>query len=220
MNFEKFVKKFPLLPTTALIFYLVAVLLWSLNIIPPPTEIINLLENLYERYGLVGLSIASFLEGIVYLGLYFPGSFIIALVVFFSNGSFISLFSISLVVAFTLTLTAFINYFLGRNVFFKRNDYLEEQKRAKKGLFFSMIHPNILAFYFFNEGIEKRGLWKIVFVPLIMTPYGLFLAYLLYFFSDFAKQRFESPLFLLILIIMWLTIAFIIDHKRKKRTLV
>jgi len=97
---------------------------------------------------------------------------------------------------------------------------MSTDERAKKGLFFSMIHPNILAFYFFNEGIEKRGLWKIVFVPLIMTPYGLFLAYLLYFFSDFAKQRFESPLFLLILIIMWLTIAFIIDHKRKKRTLV
>lgn len=218
MNYKKILKEIPIIPTTALIFYLVVVLLWNINLIPPPSEIVNFLEKLYNNYGLFGLAIASFLEGIVYLGLYFPGSFIIALAVFFSDGSLISLFSISLVVAITLTITAFINYFLGRHIPFKKNHEhnLKKHRKSNKGLFASMIHPNILAFYFFNEGIEKnKSLWRIIFVPIGMIPYGLFLAYLLYIFSDFAKQRFESPLFLFILIVLWLVIAFIIDHKRK-----
>ena len=77
-----------------------------------------------------------------------------------------------------------------------------------------MLHPNILAFYFFNEGIQRRGLWKIIFIPLGMVPYGLAIAYLLYTFSNFAKQRLESPFFLFTLIIIWLIIAFILEHKR------
>ena len=217
MKFRKILKQIPILPTTALIFYLFVVLLWNLGIIPPPTEIVDFLENLYNKYGLFGLAIASFLEGIVYLGLYFPGSFIIALAVFLSDGSFISLLSISLVVAITLTITAFINYFLGRHISFKENHKhnLKKYKKSNKGLFASMLHPNILAFYFFNAGIEKKDLWRIIFVPLVMIPYGLAFAYLLYTFSDFAKQRLESPFFLFILIVIWLMIAFIIGHKRK-----
>ena len=217
MKFKKIWKELPILPTTALIFYLFMVSLWNFNLIPPPMEIVNFLENLYNKYGLFGLAIATFLEGVVYLGLYFPGSFIIALAVFFSDGSFTSLLSISLVVAITLTITAFINYFLGRLLSFKENHKhnLDKHKEPSKGLFASMLHPNILAFYFFNEGIQKKGLWKIAFVPLGMIPYGLFLAYLLYAFSDFAKQRLESPFFLFMLIVIWLIIAFIVDHKRK-----
>ena len=37
---------------SALLFYLIAFILWSLNIIPPPTEILIFLENLYNNYGL------------------------------------------------------------------------------------------------------------------------------------------------------------------------
>ena len=215
MKLRKIWKNLPILPTTALIFYLFVILLWNINLIPPPTEIVNFLEGLYNEYGLLGLFIAAFLEGIVYLGLYFPGSLVIALAVFFSNGSFVSLLNISIVVTIALTITAFINYFLGKHISFKENNKISEHKESNKGLFASMIHPNILAFYFFNEGIEKRGLWKIVFIPLGMIPYGLFLAYFLYIFSDFARQRFESPLFLFSLIVIWLVIAFILDHKRK-----
>ncbi|MFH1365338.1 MAG: hypothetical protein ABIH28_02025 [archaeon] len=217
MKFKKIWKEIPVLPTTALIFYLFVVLLWNLNLIPPPIEVVNFLENLYNQYGLFGLAIASFLEGIVYLGLYFPGSFIIALAVFFSDGSFISLLSISLVVAITLTITAFINYFLGRHVSFKENHkhHLKKYNKSNKGLFASMLHPNILAFYFFSAGIEKKSLWKIIFVPIVMIPYGLAFAYLLYTFSNFAKQQIESEWFLFALILLWLVIAFILDHKRK-----
>lgn len=210
----KFIKEIPILPTSALIFYLVFVLLWKINLIPSSIEIVNFLESLYNNFGLFGLFIASFLEGIVYLGLYFPGSFIIALAVFLSDGKFFSLISISLVVAITLTVTSFINYFLGKRISIKKRN-IETHKKPSKGLFLSMLHPNILAFYFFNAGLERKSLWKVTYVPLIMVPYGFLIAYLLSTLSSFAKRQIENPWLLFTLIMIWLVTAFVIEHKRK-----
>ena len=216
MKIKKILKEIPILPTSALIFYLCAVLLWKINLIPSPIEIVNFLEFLYHQYGLFGLSIASFLEAIVYLGLYFPGSFIIVLSVFLSDGSFLALLSISIVVAISITVASFINYFLGRHISFKKSDPQEivHHKKLSKSFFLSMLHPNILAFYFFNAGLEKRGLWKIAWVPIFMIPYGLFYAYLLFALSDFVKQRLDNPWTLFFVIMIWLIIAFIIEHRR------
>ena len=150
---RKFLEKVPLLPLSALLFYLSVLSLWKLGILPSPENILILLENLYEKYGLIGLSIATFLEGIVYLGLYFPGSFIILLSVILSDGSIISFLVISLVVSVTLTLTSIINYVSGRYVAYKENrEKMPLSKKASsKGLFWSMIHPNLLAFYFLMQ---------------------------------------------------------------------
>ena len=218
MKIKKIIKEIPILPTTALIFYLFVVLFWKINLIPQPAEIINFLESLHIKYGLLGLGIASFLEGIVYLGIYFPGSFIVALAVFLSDGTFKSLILISIIVAITLTITSFINYFLGKHISFKKNK--EFSKKLSKSFFLSMLHPNLLAFYFFNSGLERKGLWKIIFVPIIMIPYGFILGVLLYNISDFAKQKIEEPLTMFILIMLWLIIAFIIEHKRKIKKLI
>tara|TARA_Y100000034_G_scaffold79352_1_gene95294 strand:- start:70 stop:711 length:642 start_codon:yes stop_codon:yes gene_type:complete len=205
------------LPTSALIFYLIVVILWKFEIIPPPIEILNMLEGLYNQFGLLGLAIGAFLEGIVYLGLYFPGSTVVALAVFISDGSFMSLFQIALVVAGVLTITSFINYFLGRNVKFKekRDKIPEKHIKFSKKFILAFLHPNILAFYFFNAGIKREGFWKISLVPLIMIPWGLVIAYILSATSEFIKNQIESAWFMTVLIFVWIVVAFIIDHKKK-----
>lgn len=219
MRLKKLLKELPILPTSALIFYLIMVLLWNIGLIPSPIIILDFLENLYNKFGLWGLGISSFLEGIVYLGLYFPGSFIIVLAVFLSDGSFISLLSISIVVTIAVTLTSFVNYFLGKYISFKKNNSEEivSSKKLSKSFFLSMLHPNILAFYFFNLGLEKKGLWKIIWVPFFMIPYGLFHAFILSLLAGFVKQKTDNPWILFIVIIIWLIIAFIIEHRRKNK---
>ncbi|MAG02773.1 hypothetical protein CMI42_05530 [Candidatus Pacearchaeota archaeon] len=211
--------RIPWLPISALLFYLGAIFLWQIHLIPPPHEIISFLENLYRGYGLLGLSIATFLEGIVYLGLYFPGSFVIALSVFLSDGSFISLLSISITVAFTLTFTSLINYWLGKHVRFKHlneEDLLFDPKQpSNKGLFFSCWHPNLLAFYFFDAGIEKKSFKKILYVPFFMIPIGLFSAYLLYSLKAFLIPQIEKFYIMIALLVIWFIIAFLFTNKRK-----
>jgi len=217
MLFKKFFKEIPRLPLSALIFYIFLFVLWTINIIPEPKGILIFLEGLYNSYGFIGLFIASFLEGVVYLGLYFPGSFIIALSVFLSDGKFISLLAITLVVSASLTLTSAINYFLGR-VFYKEfNHKVEHKKVASKGIFFAILHPNLLAFYYFNSGIEKQSPLRIALVPLLMIPYGLLFAYLLYLLKGAFKKAIEIPYVMLALILIWIVVAFIFEHKRQLR---
>ncbi len=220
-NNFKLLKRIPLLPLSALIFYITAFILWSVNIILPPNEILFFLENLYTNYGLAGLFMASFLEGIVYLGLYFPGSFIIALAVFLSDGTFISLISITLVVAFALTITSLINYVLGRHIVSRRAKKHEIHKTnvSSKGFFLSMLHPNSLAFYFFNTGIEKQSPIRILLVPIIMIPYGLLFAYLLFFLKSPLQKSVENPYVMITVILIWFVIAFVLEYKRKMKKL-
>lgn len=207
-------KKIPKLPLSALIFYLSIIILWKIGILPSPVQIVYLLEELYNSYGLIGLFIASFLEGIVYLGLYFPGSFIVALAVILSDGSFISLLVISLVVALALTITSIINYAFGRRISNKEFNFVNKRKIFSGGIIAAMLHPNILAFYFFNAGIKKHSLWKILIVPLIMIPYGLVLGYLLFLIKEPLKKAIESPYIMITLIFLWIIIAFIINRKK------
>jgi len=212
--------KIPWLPISALLFYLTAVILWTINIILSPIEILSFLEGVYNSYGLIGLSIATFLEGIVYLGLYFPGSFIILLSVILSDGTFISFFKISLVVALTLTLTSLINYWLGRHLMFKqfnKGDLLVNPKKTSRGLWLSSIHPNLLAFYFFDSGIRKQNSLKIIYVPFIMILVGLFYSYLIYPLRFVLREQIEKPHIMIALIFIWFTVAFIFENKRRKK---
>lgn len=213
----RILKNIPKLPLTALLFYLGILALWSLKIIPTPQDILRYLENLYQVYGYFGLFIATFLESIAYLGLYIPGSFIIALAVFFSDGSFSSLAIITLVVDLALTITSIINYLVGSWISTKSGINMERLKKTEiysKGIFVSMLHPNLLSFYFFNAGLERHNFKKIFIVPIFMLPYGFLVAILLSRFSGFAKQNLESPTFFLSIIVIWLVIAFVRDYKK------
>ena len=215
---KKILYKIPKLPLSALVFYIGAVILWRVGIIPGPSEIFLFLENIYLSYGLMGLFIASFLEGIVYFGLYFPGSFIVALAVIFSDGTFSSLLLISIVVAIALTATSAINYLLGRRI--PRNnenkELFQENKRwISGGILASALHPNALAFYFFNSGIKKRSLWRVLLVPIIMVPYGLTLAYFLYSVKDGLKTFIENPILMISAILVWIIIAFLLEIFKK-----
>lgn len=216
----KTLKSIPILPLSALAFYLATIILWKLEIIPAPKEILSLLESLYDKYGYIGLVIATFLESIVYWGLYFPGSLIIALAVFFSSGSFLELLAISVIVAATLTITALINFLLGRYISLKKfpekKEFIKEAEAISKSLFLSMLHPDFLAFFFFNEGLENRGIGKIIFVPLFMIPYGYLFGLALFKFSTPARQTLESPTALLAVLVIWIAASFLFSSKRRK----
>lgn len=217
---KKFLEKIPFLPLSALVFYLTVLFLWKIGIIPPPEGILVLLESLYEHYGLIGLFISAFLEGVVYLGLYFPGSFIIALSVILSDGTIISFFMISLVVTVALTLTSVINYMLGRYVVYKEKKEKINSKRkiSSKGFWLSMIHPNLLAFYFFHSGIKQQSPRKILLVPAFII-YGFMYAGIIYSTKEWFKKAIESPGLMITLITIWIIVSFVINSQHKRADL-
>ncbi len=212
-------RKIPQLPLSALIFYLTILAFWKLGVLPSPEGILTFLENLYKSYGLPGMFIASFLEGIVYFGLYFPGSFVVALAVILSDGTMGDLLAISVTVAVALTITSLINYALGRRILANRlnKELMEEDKKLlSKGVFFSALHPNSLAFYFFNAGIQKHKLGKVLLVPVIIVPYGLLLGYLIFSVKDSFMQAMENPYVMVSYLLIWFFIALVVELKKSR----
>jgi len=209
--------KIPLVPLSALIFYLLVLLFWKFGAIPSPAEIFDKLEILYEQNGSLGLFVSTILEGLVYVGLYFPGSSIIALSVILSDGSFLSLLGISIVVASSLTLTSLTNYLLGRRFAKKSKGKVNraEKHMNTRGLLLSSLHPNALAFYFFKLGVDGKSFKEIIYVPAIMIPYGFVLALVLYLLRSPIQGAIEAPGKIVIILVVWVLISTFLNYKRQ-----
>ena len=79
-----------------------------------------------------------------------------------------------------------------------------------------MLHPSTLSFYFFHAGIGRQSPWKILFVPLVMVPYGLTLALILYSFRSSLQKAVESPFIMITAIFIWLVLAIFIQQRKNK----
>ena len=213
MKFKDFWEVIPIFPLTALLFYITIVILWNIGVIPPPRELVPILEGWYNDFGLIGVFITSFLEGLAYIGLYIPGTTILFLAVIFSDGSFLSLLFISLVITLSLTIVSIVNYFMGMYFGNKRKKELKKHG-VEKSLFLSVIHPNLLAFYFFNRGLKKKEFWKVFLIPLILVPYALIIAYIISLSSDFFKENVVgNPLVFLSALVLWFLVALVLENR-------
>ncbi len=209
-------RKHPWFPITALIFFLFMYLLSFLNIIPSPSELLMSYEQFFIAKGYLGLFVLVALEGLVYLGLYSPGSSLLVYSVLYSKTLPIPFFLISLTAALALTLTSLINYGLGRLVGSKRTIIQQpffDKKLSDKGLFWSCLHPNILAFYFFNEGMGKKSLKELWYVPIIATGVGFFYTLIFYLTSSLIGYRLERVPIMLLILIFWLTVRWREENK-------
>jgi len=86
----------------------------AFDIYPSSERFAAYVRSWYESYGLLTLVGAGLIEGLFMIGLYFPGSFIIILLVFIAPKTPASLLSIILVGWFTFTAISTFNFFLGR----------------------------------------------------------------------------------------------------------
>lgn len=200
-------KHIPWFPLSALIFFLSIWLLITLHIIPSPLLIIERLITLYEQIGWPAMFISSFIEATPYLGLYIPGSMVPLVAIIACDGSFLDLFLISFVVTMAITLASIINYFLGR--LYPR--LARKQNTSKKGLLFSMLHPNSLAFYMLYAGATRKSRKILLLVPLIILPYGLLVSFCLWCVRNYLKFVMESPLIICIALFIWVILAFLMQ---------
>lgn len=213
VRIKEILRHIPFLPLSAVLFVIAIFILSSTGIIPSTSEILILLGEIYKKFGILGVFIASFLEGIVYLGLYFPGSMIIVMSLFVSGGSLIEYFKIALTVGLAFTLTATINYSLGFSLSKKK-----QPEKTGKFLFFSLLHPHFISFYFFNEGLLKNKPFKIIIVPFFIVAYIFILASILYPIGGLATKTLGDPINLILLMFTWFLAALVLNIKKEITT--
>lgn len=198
-----------------LVFYLTVFSLWSFNIIPAPSEILIFIEILFNYFGLLGVFIAVLIESIVFLGLYFPGSFILIIAIFFSSGTFVELFMISFITSVALTIGSVINFYLGKYRII--NAQIPKIKTSELWFLLTFLHPNSMAFYFYSQGLKNKNFNHIYLVFFFILPYGILLGFLIFLTKNGFKSALENPYLMIIVIFIWIFISYLLTGFNKKK---
>lgn len=207
------------------VLFAIFTLLYQLLNLPDPERLGQIVQSLYDLYGMVALFIAAFIEAIFMVNIYFPGSFMIVLAVFLSPKTVASLFIIALIAWLGFMLAGFVNYWLGNKGFYKillflgKRDIVEKmqawmKRRGKYAVFLAASHPNVLAITQICMGISRVGIIRNIILS------GLTLAFWVplwtIFFAFISKSaeiaKFPYGWYMMGLFILWGIIAIVLKQ--------
>ncbi|MFM2339695.1 MAG: hypothetical protein RLZZ360_331 [Candidatus Parcubacteria bacterium] len=188
-------------------------LLWRLFDLPPETEMIAIVSSWLSQYGLWVLLFGSFLESLLFIGLYFPGSLIIFLGVGLApdpTAAFWSVCAVSVGMAGGYS----INYLLGKYGWYRlflrfglRRSILQAQANLERHdtryIFYTFWNPGLAAFSSTAAGIVQMRLYRfVVRAGLAILLWNTFWGVLVYTLGKDALQLLDVRLILFI-IGMW-----------------
>lgn len=135
--------------------------------LPDPATVATYAKSLYENFGTPVLFFAAFVEAIFAINLYLPGSLVIVLSVYLSDGSLSSLAVIALVVWAGFSIAIPLNYILGATGLYRIVEHLAGKNSISKmdawlnrrggfGFFAAAFHPNFQAIAVVCLGIVRR----------------------------------------------------------------
>ena len=131
-----------------LVFYFGIKYLWGIYDLPSQQNIIDSAQGLFSKYGIVAILIAAFLEGLILIGNYFPGSMVIFLGLSLTFGDVNLAIKTCLAILIGLGTGYHVNYFLGKHGLYK---FVEKfgLKDSVQGL---------------KTRIEKKGYYVVPFI--------------------------------------------------------
>ena len=107
------------IPLILMAIYLTMVLFWKLFSFPPPEELVIIVTNYFNQYGLWIVFISALIEGFLLVGLYFPGGFIIFLGVISAAGNVMRAIEVVSVVSIAFFISYILNYIIGKYGWYK-----------------------------------------------------------------------------------------------------
>ena len=167
-------------PLMLLVAFVVLMCLWQGLGLPNPNVLYSWIVELYQRYGLVIVAIAAFVEGIVLINFWFPGSAVIILGMVASRGNPMQATLIVAVVSLAFSLAAQVNYligFAGLHGIVARwggKEWLNRSRRnyERYGVYTippTFVHPNLGAFMSVTCGISRLKWRQFVLISVAAT---------------------------------------------------
>ncbi|MFP4402179.1 MAG: hypothetical protein ACLFPL_03010 [Candidatus Nanoarchaeia archaeon] len=205
-----------IVPLSALIIYSFIELAIYLNYLPEFSYILN---SVSFQESLLFMFIIIFLESIIYIGFYLPGQLIAVILVTQNSQGMSGIFLLTIMSFLAVTLSALINYYVGRVISFKKNShsYLTTEKIEIKRLLLSMIHINTLALFMFEQGLERKSIKIVFFSGLLNIPYYFILILLTYYFKDEILLVAENSYGLFLLLLLWLGYGVYEEYREKSK---
>ena len=206
--------------------------IWKIIDLPTDEELIGIIQGWFDSYGLPAVLLGSFIEGILLVGNYFPGAFIIFLGVILAS-SIPQAVAVVAVVTVGLFTAHIFNYALGRYGWYRllvRFGMKSAVKQARERLvekgpiaiLLSYWLPNLGALTDTAAGIIRMPFKTFLIYSLIsVTLWDIFFGTLVYSFKDLALSAMAPSSSgvptVFIFIAAWIIVVLVIDfYKRRK----
>ncbi|MDP3725955.1 MAG: VTT domain-containing protein [bacterium] len=217
------------IPISLLLVYLSLLLLWKLFGLPSPETLAETAKDYFNQYGLIVIFIAALIEGVLIIGQYFPGGFIIFLGVISAAGNVPKATAVVLIVCLAFFISYYINYLMGKYGWYKLflkfglANALENAKQKLSRHVFNAIlssywEPSLASITATAAGVLQIPArvflsGSIVGIIIWNTVWGI----VVYFIGDLLL-KFEL-LYILIIFVIWCAIilakVFIFDKRRE-----
>ncbi|MGK0371427.1 MAG: membrane-associated protein, partial [Glaciecola sp.] len=202
-----------ILPLSALFALSLIAVLVNFNVIPPGSELLDLMKTSYKEGIYLLIFFIILLESIIYVGFYFPGQFFAVLIVVGANPSAKDIFWLTVAMVAAATVGSVFNYSLGR--YTKSNKGLVKDGATNptklSRLLIAMIHINSLAFFMFAQGASRKPIKIVALAGLFNLPYYLLLIAGTAVLSEQVMAMAENTYMLFAVISIWLVIALYLD---------
>lgn len=203
----------PKIPLTAIIVYSVILLLIYSWVIPNPLLLVDYIKNFDMTTVYAVMFLIILLESIVFLGFYFPWQFIAVLLVVTYAQWFSDIVTLTLISIVSVTLWAFINYYLW--YFFFPNSKEKVTSISYKKMLASMIHITTIALFIFDQWSKK---WpkKIIYLTWLLNfPYYLLIIGVTFYFKNEIMSVSENPYIIFVILLIWLSYSIFTNNKNK-----
>lgn len=197
-----------LIPLALIIAYLVLIYIVR-GTIPTTDELILTFSSLYARFGYEIIFVSAFLESLVIVTYFVPGSFALALGVIFARTGETELMSVIAVALMGATLGYQLDYLLGSFGFgeiFKKIGYqnlLDQAKSklhrfGKRGLIVGFVHANLGSLVSFAAGATGYPWWRFSIICFFSTLFWAILwAVVIYSLGDIFLEILKKYSFLI-----------------------
>ena len=222
-------KKAALFPLTLLIMGLVGDIVWKAVGLPDVKETIEIIKTLFITHGYPLVFVAAFVESLLLIGLYVPGSVALILAATLAGQGLLNIWIVILLITLGCLLAVIANYALGRYgwsrllIKFGLKDAIEKMKsraenRGLKLIHFTYFNPNLASLSATCFGILRINFGKFIFNSIIAFAYwNIIWGFSFYFLGDWVEEHLNyTSLFIAIALFIFIRIGYVLIRKKIK----
>jgi membrane protein DedA with SNARE-associated domain len=209
-------------------------IVWEVFSLPPAEEMAAAAGNWFDTYGLPAFFASAVLEGMLLVGGYFPGVFVVSLGIVLTNSPLEAAIIVAVGTA-GLIIAHILNYTLGRYGWYRllakfglRNAMESERdklvKRGSLAIFLSYWLPSAAAITDTAAGIMRMPFKTFLLASVISTIFwDTIVGTLVYVFKSSALSIAGAPgssdIIFYAIIAVWMIVLIIIDNYKRKKSL-
>jgi membrane protein DedA with SNARE-associated domain len=215
-------------PLGLLAFFVVLYAIWILLDLPPEETILRTARDLFERYGVVIVLVSAFLEGLLLIGWYFPGTLVIILGLILAGADLLRLAQVGVLAATGLFAAYVVNFLIGRHGWYRLllafglKEPLENAQRrlTRHGLsaiFMTYWQPNLSSLVSTAAGILQFPFGRFVAYSLPATALWITFWSLLIYFLGRAALSLAGFRFIFIALVVWIVLRLLLYWMKRRR---